>query len=357
MTAVVRRPLGRSGPWPAAAALAIAAVGALAAGNVISSYQLDLGVSLLAYLVIAQGWNILAGFSGQVSLGAAAFVGLGAYTTTLLILHAGLAWPLAVLGAGSVGAIGAAILAVPLLRLRGDYFAVGTLAASLSLQALLVNWSWAGGSAGLVLPLERIPSGLGLFRLAAVLGALAMAVAFWLKRSDFGLRLAAVRDHESAASGVGVPVTWYRFLALLVSSTLTALAGSVIAFQSIAVVPDGVASLSWSLNAVLMAIVGGPGTLLGPVVGVLVVYSGLTQQLQGLQTLSLVIEGVLLIVIVRFAPEGTWPWLVRMLRTALTGPVARRLDARRGTGEERHTNGEDGPGSAVPVGEESIPIV
>jgi branched-chain amino acid transport system permease protein len=302
--------------WTAPLAILLVGGAGIAVGSGLDEYQLDLGVTLLIYLVIAQAWNVLAGFSGQVSLGAASFVGLSAYATTLLMVKGGFPWPIGVLGAGVVGVLGASILAIPLLRLRGDYFAVGTLAASLSLQALVINWAWAGGSSGLVLPLDHVPSGAALYRLTVVLAVLALGVTLWIQRSDFGLRLASVRDHESAAAGVGVPVLRYRFAALLISSTLTALAGSAVAFQAVAVVPDGVASFGWSLNAVLMTIVGGPGSLLGPAVGVLVVYYGLTKQLEGLQTISLIIEGVLLITIVRFAPEGVWPWTARMTRTA-----------------------------------------
>ncbi len=106
----------------------------------------------------------------------------------------------------------------------------------------------------------------------------------------------------------------HRLIALLVSSALTGLAGAVIAFQFVVVSPDGIASVNWSLNAVLMTIVGGAGTVLGPVAGVLIVYYGLTWELQTQQTFSQVLEGVLLIGVVRFAPSGVWPLACKAAR-------------------------------------------
>ncbi|GAA2484649.1 branched-chain amino acid ABC transporter permease [Streptomyces longisporus] len=300
------------------ATLAIVAIAAFALAPALSLGQLDLSVTLLTYLTIAQAWNVLAGFSGQISLGAAAFMAAGGYTTALILVHTGLPWPVAFLGAGVGAALLALLLAVPLLRLRGDYFAVGTLAVSIALQALLSNWNWAGGASGLTLPVDRIPSGGNLYQIAVVVATLAMALTLYVRHSAFGLRLAAVRDNEPAAAGLGVSVYRHRLAALVPTSAVTGLAGAVIAFQFVVISPDGVASVNWSLNAVLMPVVGGAGTVLGPVVGVGVVYYGLTRLLQDQQTLSLVIEGILLIAIVRFAPQGAWPLICRAVRRLTT---------------------------------------
>lgn len=316
------RPIPRGKPaglWPAAT-LALLTVIAFALAPMLGLGQLDLGVTLLTYLAIAQAWNVLAGFSGQISLGAAAFMATGGYTTALLLVHTDLPWLVALLGAGAGAMLLALLLAVPLLRLRGDYFAVGTLAITIAVQALLSNWNWAGGASGLTLPTERIPSGGNLYQIAVVVAALSMALTLYVRHSAFGLRLAAVRDNEPAAAGLGVPVYRHRLAALVPTSALTGLAGAVIAFQFVVISPDGVASVNWSLNAVLMSVVGGAGTVLGPVVGVGVVYYGLTRLLQDQQTLSLVIEGILLILIVRFAPQGAWPLICRAVRL----PAARR---------------------------------
>lgn len=292
---------------------------ALVAAPYLDLSTLDLGVTLLAYFAIAQAWNVLAGFSGQVSLGSAAFVATGGYASALTLAHTGVSWPVAMVMAGltSVGLV--LLLSIPLLRLRGDYFAVGTLAVAIAIQSLLSSWAWAGGAGGMIVPVDRIPLGGDLFRLAVVVAALSMALAVYVKFSSFGLRLAAIRDNEAAAVGLGVSVARHRVAVLLPASAVIGLAGAVVSYQFVAISPGSVASISWSLNAVLMTIVGGTGTLLGPAVGVGVVYYGLTRGLESTQTLSQVIEGVLLIVIVRFAPQGLWPVACRLtFRTVQT---------------------------------------
>jgi branched-chain amino acid transport system permease protein len=295
----------------AAVALLAATTIALLLGPGLDPGTQDLATTLLVYLTVAQAWNILSGFAGQVSLGAAAFVAVGGYTAGLALVHTPVSWPVGVVLAALVSCAIAAVLAVPLLRLRGDYFAIGTLAASIAVQALLTNWNWAGGAAGVTLPIDRIPTGTVLFELAAVVAAAAMAVAVYVRYSAFGLRLTAIRDNEPAAAGLGVAVYRHRFCALVLSGALTGMAGAVTAYQYVAVSPGGMASVNWSLNAVLMALVGGAGSVLGPVLGVFVVYYGLTRQLEDFQVVSLVVEGVLLVLIVKFAPSGLWSFLTR----------------------------------------------
>jgi branched-chain amino acid transport system permease protein len=279
---------------------------AASAGS-IDAYHLDLGVTLLIYLTIAQAWNILGGYGGQVFLGTAAFAGTGGYTAGLLLLHTGVPWQLAIACAAAAGAAVALVLSVPLLRLRGDYFSIGSLAGALALLALVQNWRWAGGASGITLPIDRLPTGATLFRGAVAVAGLAVLAAVFVARSSFGLRLTAVRDNEPAAAGLGVSVYRHRLAALVLASALTAAAGALAAFQTIAVSPDGAFSFGWNLDALLMTVVGGAGTVLGPFVGVALVYYGLTNELANAQTLALFLEGALLVVIVRFAPRGVWP--------------------------------------------------
>jgi branched-chain amino acid transport system permease protein len=140
-------------------------------------------------------------------------------------------------------------------------------------------------------------------------------------RSSFGLRLTAIREHEAAAAGLGVSVHRHRLAALLIASALIAAAGALAAFQTIAVSPDGAFSFGWTLSALLMTVVGGAGTVLGPFIGVAVVYWGLTKELAGAQTLALFLEGALLIVVVRFAPRGIWPLALGLVARIRGGDV------------------------------------
>ena len=323
------------------AILLVAALGWILAGQ-LSQYHLDLGVTILVLLTIAQAWNILGGYGGQISLGAAAFTGVGGYAAALLMLHTAASWPLGMIAGGVAGLALSLLISVPLLRLRGDYFAVGSLAAAVALEALMENWQWAGGTIGLTLPFNKIPSLTVLYHIAVVLATLALLAVLYVKHSTFGLRLTAVRDNEPAAEGLGVSAYRHRFAALVLSSILTGLAGALIAIQATAIEPSGMFSLTWSLNALLMCIVGGAGTFTGPIIGVLVIYYGLTKQFESAQTAAIAVEGALLIVIVRFAPEGIWPLLVRLtnralahLRSSPPGPAAPALQASVGTGPAR----------------------
>ncbi len=284
------------------------------ANLVLTRYQLDVATTLLAFVSLAQAWNILAGFSGQFSLGASAFVGTGAYATGLVQIHLGLSYPVALVVAALGGGALAGLLAWPLLRLRGDYFTIGTLAAALALQAWMFNWTFAGGSTGISLPIEAVPGPVSVFRVACTVAGVVMGAAYFVARSRFGLRLRAVRDHEGAATGLGISAFRHRLAALVVSGLLMGLVGGLVALQQVSFEPSGMLGIEWTINALLMTIVGGLGTLTGPVVGAVVVYYLLTKQLASYQSLSIVIEGVLLIVIVRFAPRGLWPLLVAGVR-------------------------------------------
>lgn len=296
--------------WLGLLGFLVATLVAAQANLVLSRYQIDVATTLLAFVALAQAWNILAGFSGQFSLGVSAFVGTGAYAAGLVQIHLGVNFLVAMVAAALFGGLLACVLAWPLLRLRGDYFSIGTLAASLALQAWMFNWTFAGGSTGIGLPFEAVPGPVTVFRIACVVAGIAMATAYFVARSHFGLRLKAVRDNEGAATGLGVSAFNHRLSALLINGVLSGLVGGLVAMQQVSFEPAGMLGISWTINALLMTIVGGIGTLVGPVVGAVVVYYLLTKQLASYQSLSIVIEGILLIVIVRFAPRGLWPLLL-----------------------------------------------
>jgi branched-chain amino acid transport system permease protein len=226
--------------------------------------------------------------------------------------------------------------------LRGDYFAVGSLAAAVALQAWVTNWKWAGGSSGFSVPFNKPPFGLELYHVAVVVAGLTLLVALAIRNSSFGLRLTAVRDDEPAARGLGVGVYSHRLSVLVISGALTAVGGALVCFQFAVLDPDGMFSLSWSLNAILMTIVGGAGSYCGPAVGVLVVYYGITKQFEDQQILASVIQGALLIAVVRFAPRGIWPMVA--------------FGARRLVGRFRGRDGRPAPPpSAPPVEPDAVP--
>jgi branched-chain amino acid transport system permease protein len=306
----------RSRDLPAAALVAVALVVIAASAGSLTRYQLDVGFTLLTFLVLAQAWNILGGYGGQVSLAVSGFVGVGMYTTTLVLSKSGASMAMALVAAGVLAAAAAAIFAFPLFRLRAAYFSVGTLALTLAAQAAVVNWSYAGATQGINVPFEDVPDQTELLLLALALVAVTMAATWWVRRGDFGLRLMAVRDNEDAAGTLGVNAFRVKFVAFVLTSALTGIAGGLLAMRQVSIEPGATFGLSWTINAIVMAAVGGVGTVLGPVVGVLIVYYGIQTQLESNPELSSILTGVLLVIIVRFAPEGVWGLLARTARRA-----------------------------------------
>ncbi len=298
------------------AAVAVLLFVALIVAPRIDRYTLEISTTVLIYLAAVQGWNILAGYAGEVSLGTSAFVGAGSYTAAILSTTLGFP-PVALVAVSMlVGMILALVLSVPLLRVRGDYFTVATLAAALAVQAIVINVPALGGGSGVNLDIAALPTGATLLYYAAAVAAFAAAASVLVRGSGFGLRLMALRDDADAAQGVGIAVFRHRLGALVLSSALISAGGAVLALQQTSASPQTALAFSWTINVLLMGVVGGLGTLLGPLVGVVVVYYGLTQQLNAFPTAGLVIEGIVLIAVVLLAPRGLWPTLASVSRRA-----------------------------------------
>jgi branched-chain amino acid transport system permease protein len=288
-------------------AATVAVIILVAAGpDYLSKGQVYDAITLLGLVAVAQGWNLLAGYGGQVSLGVGAFVGTGSYAVTLLLTHTGVHLLVAVGLAAVAGALLAAIVAIPLFRLRGPYFAVGSLALSLAILAWMSNWSFSGATNPIFVPPLSIPLQNDLYRLAVAVGVIAMAAVWLTARSSFGLRLTAVRDNEDAASSLGVSALKVKVITLIISSAITALAGALVAIQNTSIEPNSAFGLTWTINAVVMTVVGGVGTVVGPLIGVFVIYYAIQQQLQSSPGVAELITGGVLILIIRFAPEGIW---------------------------------------------------
>ena len=311
-------PWGRGQTLASLVTLLVATAAALAVTNSLSRNALNVGGTLFVYIALAEAWNILAGLSGQVSLGVGAFVGVGAYSMGLVMVHDGFGTLAGLAVAAGAGALLSLLLVVPLLRLRGDYFAVGTLAAALALQAWLLNWNFAGGSTGLNLPVAGIPGLGGLYQLGVVVGALGIGVAVLVRGSRFGLRLLAIREHEGAAATLGVNTWRMRAGALLLSGTLTGLAGGAFALMQLSFEPTGIVGMNWTIWALMMVVIGGFGTITGPIAGAIFVYYVVATELASYPTLGLFIEGALLILIVRFAPRGVVPLVVDGVKAGIS---------------------------------------
>ena len=285
-------------------------------------YVVTVGIGILNYAVLATAWNFVGGFIGYISLGHGALSGLGAYATALLITEAGLPSFVALL----VAAAGVALLAIPIgaaaLRVRGASFVIVSIA--LVLIMLLVFQSWAsltGGSRGLVVPrpfpaLHRAEHHQVMFYLfAALLGA--SLLAWWLiDRSRFGLGLKAIREDEDKSEALGIPTFTYKLIAFVVSAVFTALGGGLYALWFGDLDPVFQFSVLNASIIVLMALLGGVRHLFGPLLGALVVGSGLeyAKVAFGDTPLHMVATGLLLGAVVMFMPDGVIPALSSLVQ-------------------------------------------
>jgi branched-chain amino acid transport system permease protein len=284
-------------------------------------------IIIFLYAMLAQAWNVLAGYCGQISLGHAVFFGIGAYTSTLLVRQVALS-PWLGMMAGATLAVGASqAIGFPVFRLRGHYFAIATIAVGEIVQTLFINWEWAGGARGLFLPIHR-PDSLVHFQFHEskqnyyfiALGLLSVAVGLTrlLERSRPGYYFRAIREDQEAAASLGINVGRYKQLAMGISAGLTALGGTFYAQYVLFVDPESVFPLSLSILICLVAVLGGVGTLWGPLLGaaVLVPLSEGTRVFLGGggKAMDLLIYGGLIVLIAVAQPEGLMAVLRRLSR-------------------------------------------
>lgn len=280
-----------------------------------SEFWLAWTTMALFYAYLGQAWNVLAGYGGQFSFGHALFFGSGAYTTAMLQIHLGLnAWAGFALAAAAAGAVGAAVgYLVFRYGLRGSYFALVTLAFAEAFRVIANSVGITGGGVGLLVKLNpsvatmQFPEKSGFFWLLLALVTMALSLAAWLERSRFGARLIAVRENEDAARAIGVDAFRTKLAALALSGALAGSAGAVYVQLFLYIDPGIAFGPGMSIEALLAPIIGGLGTVFGPVLGAFALH-GIAEigkagfgQAPGL---DLVLYGALLVLMVVFMPNG-----------------------------------------------------
>lgn len=303
----------RSRDWSDIAAVLVPVAGFLIAERIYSNELLL--INMLIYASLAQGINLIYGFTGYLPFGYVAFFGAGAYGTSLSILYLGVPAPLAVVLGGVTGALLGGIL-IPLLRLSGVYFAIASLAAALAVEQVISNPS--------LVSITRGPYGINLvnafnqtasYDAAVVLLGVSMLGIVLLRRSRFGLSLRAISADPLAAEMAGVWVVRDRAIAWLASAALAGCAGGVFAWAISVFYPAAVFDLSTSVFAIVFALFGGVGTAWGPLFGAVILYGiynvvGLSEP----QYFQL-IYGVLIVALVLFLPGGMGSLVGRKRRT------------------------------------------
>ena len=332
----------RAGTVAAIAAILLVIAG-LALPAVISRGIIQDLFFILTMLTLAQVWNLLAGYGGLVSVGQQAFVGIGAYAmfAGVILLGWNPIWAI------PLGGLAALVLAVPTaffaFRLQGAYFAIGTWVMAEVTRLLVAQWKTLGGGTGTSLPREATSAIIGTDWIRALFGvreaaardilaywlALILVVAvtggiYWLLRSRLGLALAAVRDNVEAARSVGVDSGRLKWAVFLIAAAATGLTGALIFLQTARISPDAAFAVTdWTAYVIFIVVIGGIGTIEGPILGVLVFFA-LRSALADYGSWYLMTLGIIAIAVMLFAPKGLWG-LISSRSGLHLFPVRRRL--------------------------------
>jgi branched-chain amino acid transport system permease protein len=316
--------------WRGTVTLGLLATALLGLPLVAGNYVLSTMVVFLFAAYLGQCWNIMMGFAGQLSLGHALYVGLGAYVSAALFIRWGVVpWAGMVAGAAVAAAAGAAIAALSFrFGVTGVYFALLTIAFNEFTRVLFDHIDAVGGSAGLFLPVANLthddllhlrgsPAMFYYVLLTLSAGVLGLSRALLRRRVGYCWR--AIREDQAAAEALGIDVFRYKLWAASLSASLTAVAGSVMAFYDNNLYPDNVFTTARSVEIIIAPILGGIGTLFGPIVGAFVLTilgEAMTDlgAVVGIPGLKQWCYGAALVTIVMAQPAGLWPWLARRLR-------------------------------------------
>ena len=304
---------------PLKLAAGLLALGALLAFPLVFTLPFPRHVMIMIFLyaMLAQAWNLLAGYCGQISLGHAVFFGTGAYTSSVLVKEFGLTPWIGMLAGALVAVALSQLIGYPVFRLRGHYFAIATIAVGEIVQTLMINWDWVGGARGLFVPIKRPDSFLNFqfheskqtyYYIALGFLLLALWITQRITRSRSGYYFRAIREDQDAAASLGIPVARYKQRAMALSAGLTALGGTFYAQYILFIDPESVLPLSLSILICLVAVLGGVGTLWGPVIGAAILVplsEGTRIYLGGTgKAIDLLVFGALIVLVSVIQPGG-----------------------------------------------------
>ncbi|MGH8801841.1 MAG: branched-chain amino acid ABC transporter permease [Casimicrobiaceae bacterium] len=263
---------------------------------------IQFGINMLLMAALAQSWNVIGGYTGYPSFGNSVFYGLGSYGTAVAMLSWQLPFGVGLVIGAVIAVVFALLLGRAVLRLRGHYFAICTLGLAEVMTAIVSNLEIAGRNQGLVLPLLK---GDALFyELSLGLVVVATLVVYWIARSRFGYGLVAIRENEEAAASMGVDTTRYKIFAYAVSGAIAAVAGGIHAYWITFIDPVSAFDIGLNVKMIIMAMFGGAGSILGPVVGAFVL-STISEVLSSeVSTVAGLFFGVVIVVAVVFMPRG-----------------------------------------------------
>ncbi|MDG6901445.1 MAG: branched-chain amino acid ABC transporter permease [Nitrososphaerota archaeon] len=257
---------------------------------------------ILNWAVLAESFNLFAGLTGYVNFGHVVFYGVGGYVGAILMDEAHVSPVLAVVAGGLACMVLALGISLPTTRLRGAYFAIATLSINEAFFYIFNNWDAVGGPVGLDLPVSYFQPVVEYYAMAVV--AVACVAATWLiSRSRFGTALQAIRQQEGTASAIGINAAYYKTVALILSGFFAGLAGAMAIWQITYINPSSAFDVNITVTSISMAMLGGLGTVAGPVIGGTLLYE-LTDYLKSYPYIHLMILGVIIIAVVLVIPDG-----------------------------------------------------
>ena len=300
---------------------AIFAIALLVPLFVHNDYFLQVIFRLFLFATLGLAWNLVGGYTGQLSLGHAAFFGIGAYGLALLSPYMS-PW-LAIAGGVGFALVAALIIGSVSFRLRGPYFCLATIAFAEVVRLIAKNVpSLTGGDVGVaVVSLFPRNTMVSFYYACIFLTVVSFAICYWVERSRFGYYLMAIREDEDTALSVGVNTARVKLWALLLSAAMSAVAGALYASLFLYIVPDQMLGIELSVEISILPMLGGAGTLLGPLVGSLVLETASEVFKNIFKEAHLLIYGTLVVLVVLFLPEGIVGTLMRKLRWFRHSPV------------------------------------
>ena len=296
-------------------------------------FPLHVMIMTFMFATLAVAWNIMGGFAGMFSFGQAAFFGIGAYTSSYLLVAHGVSPWLGLVAGGVVAAIVAAAIGYPCSNLRGHYFAIASIAFAEIVRTHFNNWKLIGAAEGLTIPMMQ--GGLGVFQfndskvpyyyIGLVFLLVALAVSWWVAHSRMGYYFRAIKESHELAMVLGISFVRWRLVAIMIAAFISAAAGTLYAQYILYLDPESVLILGISVQVVLIAMLGGAGSVVGPALGalILVPLSEITRVKLGYKGtgIDMMIYGALITLISVYQPKGVWGLLTGRIGRSTPRPT------------------------------------
>ncbi|MEM1587355.1 MAG: branched-chain amino acid ABC transporter permease [Candidatus Bathyarchaeia archaeon] len=277
-------------------------------------------ILFLLYISIAEFWSFMAKHARIVSLGQQMFIGVGGYSTAVLCMYFGLQLWVSVLIAGLIGCGLACLLSFPLLRLRGFYFAIGTMLASEVIKLIFTGWEFVGAGMGLIFRNAYGIAASIIYYPALILALLSIFLIYYLYHSKLGFGLRALGEDEDASSALGISSFKCKALCFILASLIASYAGAIYAVFHPYLEPVSAFHILWTTSLVFISVIGGVGTITGPVVGS-AIYVALIYVLSQYIGLSLLLQGIIVLVFLMVFPQGLWGFVATKLKLKFKPPV------------------------------------